>query len=135
MLAKDGLYDFVEATQARNLDKQVYLIEDNAGAHRKASRLLTAERERRSIVKVDWIPNSPDLNPIEDVWGPLQDYLEPTFNTLNGSSDSTKEKAREVIQTAWKSKHIQYKACEAVERWRSKLLECSKQGGKNHFKG
>ena len=53
LLKKDGLYDFVQATQARNPHRQIYLIEDNAGAHKKASRLLTKERERRGIVKID----------------------------------------------------------------------------------
>ena len=135
LLKKDGLYDFVQATQARNSHRQIYLIEDNTEAYRKISRLLTKKRERRDIMKIDWVLNSPELHLIENIWGPLQDYLQPTWNQLNGSSDAVKEKAHEIIKTAWTSKHIQYKACEAVERWRGKLLECIKQGGKNNFKG
>jgi hypothetical protein len=49
-MPKNGLYDFVEEVQARNPGRKVYLTEDNAGAHAKASRLLEAERKRRGIV-------------------------------------------------------------------------------------
>ena len=97
---KAGLYDFVQTTQQRHSDCQVYLIEDNAGAHRKAARLLEQQRAKRGIVKVDWVPNSPDLHPIENVWSPLQEYLEPTFENLNDSSKASKDKAEAALRNA-----------------------------------
>ncbi len=134
-MSKNGLYDFVQDTQTRNFDRQIYLIEDNAGAHKKIARLLKTERKKRDIVKIDWIPNSSDLYSIENVWGSLCVYLESTFDELNKSSDAVKEQAREAIRKIWKSEHLHFKICEAVERWSNKLRECSKQDGKNHFKG
>ena len=67
MLVKNELYDFVEVTQAQNLDKQVYFIENNVEVYRKASRLLTVERERRNIVKMNSISNLFNLHSIENV--------------------------------------------------------------------
>ena len=53
LLKKNDLYDFVQVTQVRNSHRQIYLIENNVEAHKKISRLLTKERERRDIVKID----------------------------------------------------------------------------------
>ena len=47
------LYPFYEKMQARNPNRAVYLIEDNASSHQKAARLLAEERERRGILKID----------------------------------------------------------------------------------
>ena len=135
MFNKDGLYDFVEITQKRHSDRQVWLIEDNVGVHRKASRLLEEERRKRNIKKIDWVANSPDLHFIEDVWLALEEYFEFIFESLTGSSAVAKEKASNVIRNAWYSEHIRWKAQDAVLKWSHKLRECVRQGGKNHFKG
>lgn len=52
-MSKNDLYDFVEKMQARYLDRKVYLIENNARAYAKTSRLLERKRERRDITKID----------------------------------------------------------------------------------
>jgi len=58
----DLLYPYYEAVQRANPDKEVYLVEDNAPSHQKASRFLEEVRKERGIRKVPHPPNSPNLN-------------------------------------------------------------------------
>ncbi|GET62590.1 IS630 family transposase [Rhizophagus irregularis DAOM 181602=DAOM 197198] len=44
--------------------------EDNAAPHR--SRVATAARENAEIVTLDWPAQSPDINPIENIWAEMK---------------------------------------------------------------
>ncbi|GBC11623.1 transposable element Tc1 transposase [Rhizophagus irregularis DAOM 181602=DAOM 197198] len=44
--------------------------EDNAAPHR--SRVATAARENAGIVTLDWPAQSPDINPIENIWAEMK---------------------------------------------------------------
>lgn len=50
------------------------LIEDNAPSH--SSYYTTREREKEGIQKVNWPPNSPDLNPIEHIWALMKSRIQ-----------------------------------------------------------
>ena len=52
----------------------------------------------------------------EDMWLPLEEYLQPTFDSLESSSAASKQKAEGAIRNAWYSEHIWFKAQKAV--WR-----------------
>jgi len=57
--------------QARTtLNPQFPLMEDNASSHN--SDFTNQEWIREGISKVDWPPNSPDVNPIEHIWRIMQ---------------------------------------------------------------
>ena len=64
------------------------------------------------------------------MWLPLEEYLQPTFDSLESSSVVSKQKAEDAIRNAWYSEHIRFKAQEAVWKWPSKLRECVSQKGK-----
>ncbi|EYB98905.1 hypothetical protein Y032_0127g1411 [Ancylostoma ceylanicum] len=49
------------------------LVQDNAPAHKSA--YTTAKLESWEVQIVDWPPESPDLNPIELVWGTMKTFL------------------------------------------------------------
>ena len=49
------------------------LMENNAPAHVKHYHV--AVRERLNITKFDRLPSSPDLNPIEHIWGEMKDLI------------------------------------------------------------
>jgi hypothetical protein len=48
-------------------------MEDGALVHR--SKLAQQWRIAYGIQKLDWLPNSLDLNPIENLWKPVKDLL------------------------------------------------------------
>ena len=61
------IYPFYMEVRQRNPGKKIWLIEDNAEAHKKASKMTQAYKNENHILTVDWPPNSPYLHPIEDV--------------------------------------------------------------------
>lgn len=71
------------------------LMEDGAPVHRCL--VSKAWREARSIEKLDWPANSPDLNPIENVWGTMKQSI------VAHEKPSTIDQMRITIQSAWDS--------------------------------
>ena len=67
----NSIREFI-ASFCQGIDKQVYLVMDNAPWHKKAKRLIESEEEyadiRKTVTIISLSPYSPDLNPIEQVW-------------------------------------------------------------------
>ncbi|RPA91796.1 hypothetical protein L873DRAFT_1712640 [Choiromyces venosus 120613-1] len=71
-------------------------MEDNAPAHNLD--FTNYEREKEGIDKVDWPPNSPDLNPIEHLWNIMKSRIQ----TRRGVERVTSEGAMKlVLQQEW----------------------------------
>lgn len=69
------------------------LMEDGAPVHRCL--VSKAWREARSLEKLDWPANSPDLNQIENVWGVMKQSI------IADEKPSTLDQMRISIQSAW----------------------------------
>lgn len=75
------------------------LMQDNAPAH--AGRLAQEELLERGLRLILQPPFSPDLNPIEDIWNWMKDYIklayeiEKTFNSYDN--------LRRVVKEAWEA--------------------------------
>ena len=129
------IYPFYMKVRDRNPGKKIWLIEDNAGAHQKASKITQAYKEQNGILTVEWPPNSPYLHPIENVWEALKERLQPTWKEIRGSSKKAKAKAYKAIEDVWSSEYLLMKADEEVLKWPNKLQQCYDLGGYPNFKG
>lgn len=63
----DLLYLFYEKVRDEHLDREVWLIEDNASSHIKAAKICVEFIKEKRIKKVEWPANSPDLHLIENI--------------------------------------------------------------------
>jgi transposase len=72
----------------------VVLQEDNAPIH--TCKLASKWRESRGIVSLPWPPNSPDLNPIENIWY----LLKASIQKMN-PRPMTLPKLKDAIKKAW----------------------------------
>lgn len=73
--------------------EQLVLMEDGAPVHR--GKLPKLWRQAHGIPKLDWPPNSPDLNPIENMWKIMKDLLR-----YHKKPNNTQEMIQ-VIQAVW----------------------------------
>ena len=48
-------------------------MQDGAPGHTR--RVTITELIERGIVPIEWLPYSPDLNPIEAVWNKMKNYI------------------------------------------------------------
>lgn len=125
------LYSYYKAIQQKHPDREVWLVEDNAGGHKKASDIMAKYREEHNISKAPHPPNSPDLNMIEGLWDYEQDRVEeyPVF----GGSQADVQRAKDYVTREWE--RAGPKAKQLCESFRSRLELCRKFQGDNNWRG
>jgi len=87
---KNGLFDQADMIFGEGMWR---FQQDNARAH--TAKIVTKEFQKRNIQIVPHPPNSPDLNPIESIWGIIKKRVED-------SQPSTKAALRRCIFDEWK---------------------------------
>ena len=105
---------------------QLSVMQDNAPAHTSA--VTMNELRERSIITNNWPPFSPDLNPIEHVWGSMKDYIQYHYPRLDGGRQRSHDELRDIVKEAWddatkpekleKLIRSMHRRCEAVIRAR-----------------
>ena len=77
-------------------DPDFILMEDNAAGH--GCWYTDTEREKEGIKKMNWVPNSPDFNPIERVW-----YIIKSRILMRRGSEriTTATRVKELLQEEW----------------------------------
>lgn len=69
-------------------------VEDNARPH--TEKFCMAEKDSRPWIRVEWPPNSPDLNPIENIWRRMKEKIYKGPNPPKKIGD-----LREAVLKAW----------------------------------
>ena len=69
------------------------VMEDNALVHKK---VCIPPREALGMETLEWPPNSPDLNPIENIWSYMKDIIARDYAQVS----SAKEMKR-IVQDMW----------------------------------
>jgi hypothetical protein len=70
---------------------EIFLQADGAPGHKKYAKEY---REEKEVDILEWIAQSPDLNPQEDLWSDMDCYLGLTYGRI-GNVELLMEKARE----------------------------------------
>ena len=60
------------------------VMEDNAPVHKKVCILA---REALGMTVLDWPPNSPDLNPIENIWSYMKDIIARDYGEVSSGTE------------------------------------------------
>jgi hypothetical protein len=80
------------------LNPDLLFMQDNAPGHAAYDTL--EELRNRGIRIIDWPPYSPDLNPIEAVWGIMKDWIQQNY----GDQDKLSyDRQRMAVREAWGS--------------------------------
>ena len=116
--------------RARKLVRPDFLLmEDNAPAH--DSDFTNYERTKEGINKVDWPPNSPDLNPIEHLWNIMKSRIQ----TRRGVERvPTTGEMKLILKQEWERITIE-EINREVSKLPSILAQCISQKGGNKFHG
>jgi len=85
-----GLLDCAKRIGGQNF----IFMQDNAPIHKSASTM--AWLDDHDVRLLDWPPRSPDMNPIENVWGKMSQIV-----YANGKQYATKEDLLVAITAAW----------------------------------
>jgi hypothetical protein len=107
----------------RDYDVEMIFMQDNAPCHK--ANMIMEFLAQKDIETLDWPPQSPDLNPIENVWAWVKSY-----HIKNYPIPTTKAMLIANILEIWNNKiHIEMveKYCDSASR---RVVECYKAGGK-----
>ena len=110
-------------------DIEVWLVEDNAGGHSKAARVVEAERKEECIRKAPHPPNSPDLNMIEGLWDYEKDRTDEY--SVGGGTQADIKRAKAVVIREWEQSAE--KAQQLCNSFKDRLERCIRAEGDNNF--
>ncbi|KAI1000433.1 hypothetical protein K3495_g7761 [Podosphaera aphanis] len=91
----------VDWTRAKSeeIGRQVYSMHENAAVQKRcpASEYLYAN----GVESIPWPVNSPDLNPIENVWSMMKYYIQERYPELEQRRQRNREEVRSIVLEAW----------------------------------
>ena len=113
-------------------DAGVQFIKDGSTIH--TSKLANQWREENGVLVLKWAPNSPDLNPIENLWAILKQRLRRRFAMLDPSvRPHDADSLWEAVLEEWDRIEISLinRLCDS---WLDRVKECiSRKGGHTHY--
>jgi transposase len=102
---RDQLMPFIDALRADGITNIVFQ-QDNARPHtaEKTKKTLNQLTEEHGFSVMTWPPNSPDMNPIEQLWPHLKLQLHrryPDTSLLRGSPDTIRRELKSRLLEIW----------------------------------
>ncbi|KAI0994828.1 hypothetical protein K3495_g13354 [Podosphaera aphanis] len=91
----------VDWTRAKSeeIGRQVYSMHENAAVQkgRPAREYLYAN----GVESIPWPANSPDINPIENVWSMMKYYIQERYPELEQRRQRNRKEVRSIVLEAW----------------------------------
>ena len=102
---RDHLFPFVDLLIANGLTDAIFQ-QDNARPHvsKRTLAFLNTSMLEHGFKLMNWPPNSPDMNPIENLWSHLEHHLHrrfPDTKYLHGGGPAVKHVLIERLHTVW----------------------------------
>src|SRR5216117_2395091 len=86
-------------------------------------------RKALGMETLEWLPNSPDLNPIENIWSYMKDIIARDYSYV-----SSEETMKEIVQELW-DKFADNRWDSLIASMPERMQEVIKaKGGSTHFK-
>ena len=110
-------------------DLDFILMEDNAPGY--DCWWANAEREKQGVKKMNWPPNSPDFNPIEQIWMLLRSRIQRRRGI---ERVTTIGRMNEVLVEEWDKLTVE-EISKEISRLPHVMQRCSECNGGNNFHG
>lgn len=130
------LYPFLKKIQEENPGREVWLVEDNAPKHVRATTNDTRWEEEmapKGIYQCNWPSNSPDMNEIEPVWNDFKDSIHAE-GPFKGQSKETVARVKQITKKDWEELSMQAINNRCAD-FRYKLEFVIRNSGDNCFNG
>lgn len=122
---EDKLFTFMK------LHKATMFLQDSAPCHKSKKTMALLDSKSDEFVTLDWPGNSPDLNPIENLWAILKKKLrEATITTEKKKKIDSVKELKAAIRNIWTmdiSRELCMKLCHSMPERLKMVVACNGQ--------